>query len=126
MYIDSLKMADANYQLLIETPGVQNNNKRHRVAALTVGLIVTIVLAVVVIVALSASLGVMNQRSQTTSSTSQVCQSQECMKLSVAIKSALDETVDPCHDFYNFSCGNWVQNTIIPDSKYSYYLIFWY
>ena len=113
-------MADTNYQLLIETPDLPKNNKRRRVAALTVGLIVTVVLAVVVIVALSASLGVMNQRSQTTSSTSQVCQSQECTKLSAAIISALDETVDPCQDFYNFSCGNWVQNTIIPNGKYSY------
>eukprot|EP00731_Ephydatia_muelleri_P000105 Em0001g105a len=113
-------MADTKYQLLVETPDLPKNKKRRRVAALTVGLIVTIVLAVVVIVALSASLGVMNQRSQTTSSTSQVCQSQECIKLSAAIISALDETVDPCQDFYNFSCGNWVQNNVIPDSVSSY------
>lgn len=33
--------------------------------------------------------------------------------------SALDETIEPCDDFYNFACGGYIQNTPIPDEKVS-------
>ena len=40
-------------------------------------------------------------------SSSDVCQSEACLDLSVQIKGAMDESVNPCEDFYNFTCGNW-------------------
>lgn len=29
----------------------------------------------------------------------------------------MDETVDPCEDFFEFSCGGFLKKTIIPDDK---------
>uniref|UniRef100_A0A8C3A4Z4 Endothelin-converting enzyme 1 n=1 Tax=Cyclopterus lumpus TaxID=8103 RepID=A0A8C3A4Z4_CYCLU len=30
---------------------------------------------------------------------------------------AMDRTIDPCHDFYNFACGGWVKNNPLPEGK---------
>ncbi|CAF4447755.1 unnamed protein product, partial [Adineta steineri] len=28
---------------------------------------------------------------------------------------SIDETVDPCEDFFEFTCGTWLKNHKIPD-----------
>ncbi len=28
---------------------------------------------------------------------------------------SIDQSVDPCDDFYQFSCGTWLERTRIPD-----------
>ena len=32
-------------------------------------------------------------------------------------ESAMDKTVDPCTDFYQYACGSWLKKTPIPDDK---------
>jgi putative endopeptidase len=34
--------------------------------------------------------------------------------------TAIDKTVDPCVDFYQYSCGNWMKNNPIPPDKSSW------
>jgi putative endopeptidase len=40
------------------------------------------------------------------------------------VLSLMDQTVNPCMDFYNFSCGNWLKNTQIPPDQGAYYRTF--
>ena len=46
-----------------------------------------------------------------------VCVSQECNILANTVKGALNETEEPCNDFYNFACGGWKETHKIPSSE---------
>ncbi|XP_035210754.1 neprilysin-2-like [Stegodyphus dumicola] len=51
------------------------------------------------------------------SSNSDVCQTYGCVQAAAAILSNIDKTADPCEDFYQFACGNWLNGTAIPEDK---------
>merc|ERR1712117_271801 len=51
---------------------------------------------------------------------SKVCLTKGCVKAAADLINSMDETVDPCSDFYNFACGNFVKETVIPDHQTSY------
>lgn len=51
------------------------------------------------------------------STNSGVCGSNSCIKVSKKIKDALNESADPCDDFYNFACGGWQDKNKIPESE---------
>lgn len=46
-----------------------------------------------------------------------ICITKGCVKASALILDLLDETIDPCDDFYEFACGKFIRNTFIPDDK---------
>lgn len=46
-----------------------------------------------------------------------VCETEKCAKQASAMLSSLDDTIDPCDNFYDFACGNFVRNTILPKNK---------
>ena len=48
------------------------------------------------------------------SCTTNVCLTQSCIEVAAFILGNLDRSVDPCEDFYNFTCGAWAQKTVIP------------
>lgn len=35
---------------------------------------------------------------------------------------SIDETIDPCEDFYQFACGKWIKKTRIPDDGKSSFI----
>jgi predicted metalloendopeptidase len=41
------------------------------------------------------------------------------MHLASDILNNMDKDVDPCEDFYQFTCGSFLKNTVIPDDKTS-------
>lgn len=49
----------------------------------------------------------------------ELCLTPLCIKAAANILDRIDETVKPCDDFYNFACGQYVKNTVIPEDKVS-------
>lgn len=47
----------------------------------------------------------------------EICSTPQCVQESIKILSAINFSVDPCDDFYDFACGNFVNTTQIPDHK---------
>ncbi|KAJ3256674.1 Endothelin-converting enzyme 1 [Chytriomyces hyalinus] len=46
-----------------------------------------------------------------------MCTSKECVFASADILSGADLDVDPCDNFYQYSCGSWIKNHPIPPSS---------
>ena len=47
----------------------------------------------------------------------QYCLTKECVTAAADILNRMNSSADPCHDFYNFACGGYIENTVIPDDK---------
>ena len=84
--------------------------------------------ATITTIALAIALGVRNStpRSQsqtgpTVSPDSNTCLTQGCVQLAAQVTAAMNQSVDPCEDFYQFSCGNWGQRNLIPPGKSNHY-----
>lgn len=49
-----------------------------------------------------------------------VCTTRACIEVAGMVASSLDETVDPCQDFYKFSCGGWQKKNPLPAGRASW------
>lgn len=45
------------------------------------------------------------------------CLNEFCIHAASEILHSIDKTIDPCDDFYAFSCNQWIKNNPIPDGK---------
>lgn len=45
------------------------------------------------------------------------CSSSSCLEVAGAIMQNLNESVDPCKDFFQYSCGTWIKDNPIPSSE---------
>lgn len=75
-------------------------------------LVTTIVLAVLLAVNDNASSNPVNPETE-------VCTSVECITAASRILNSMNQSVNPCEDFFTYSCGQWNRDHVIPDDKSS-------
>uniref|UniRef100_A0AAX7VAH0 Endothelin-converting enzyme 1 n=1 Tax=Astatotilapia calliptera TaxID=8154 RepID=A0AAX7VAH0_ASTCA len=46
-----------------------------------------------------------------------LCLTEPCITVASAVLGAMDRSVDPCQDFYNFACGGWIKNNPLYEGK---------
>ena len=49
--------------------------------------------------------------------TTEYCVTPACVTVASSIINAMDTSVDPCDDFYSYSCGGWIRANPLPDGK---------
>ncbi|XP_008194353.1 neprilysin-2 [Tribolium castaneum] len=74
-------------------------------------LIVTAVLTMLIIILLAVNLIRLNEGCH------DICLTPGCVKTAAQVLEKVDLNANPCEDFYNFACGNFIKNTAIPDDK---------
>eukprot|EP00092_Neocalanus_flemingeri_P037441 GFUD01040769.1.p1 GENE.GFUD01040769.1~~GFUD01040769.1.p1 ORF type:complete len:795 (-),score=190.06 GFUD01040769.1:142-2526(-) len=45
------------------------------------------------------------------------CLTKGCILAAAEVLDKIDETVNPCDDFYQFACGSFIEKTVIPDDQ---------
>ena len=61
--------------------------------------------------------GVVEYDNNVSAAPPRICLSKECIETSYKLFKNIDLNADPCEDFYQFSCGNYMKEAIIPEDK---------
>lgn len=78
-------------------------------------------LATILLVLLSVMVGYrMGAPDRSSSNAAAEAVKPELEKMARSVLAAMNKSVDPCHDFYRYSCGTWLSTTNLPADKSRY------
>ncbi|EMP25656.1 Phosphate-regulating neutral endopeptidase [Chelonia mydas] len=55
----------------------------------------------------------------------QYCLTSECVEAAASILSKINQSVDPCENFFRFACDGWTSNNPIPEDSSNYGVYPW-
>ncbi|CAG5130956.1 unnamed protein product, partial [Candidula unifasciata] len=84
---------------------------------LVVALLAALVAVVVVFVLSQGKHSTSSQQQEPSSAEPDVCLTKGCIAAAARIDSYIDYSIDSCQDFYQFACGRWMKENIIPDDS---------
>ena len=87
--------------------------------SLAIGLVLALAAVVALAVALGFSLSTTDKQSSKgvpskNTSDTEICLTPSCVEAAAFILQNIDPDIDPCTDFYNFTCGKWAMKNIVP------------
>jgi len=98
------------------------SSERKLMGGLVVALLVcmSLVVALVVVSSTNNNIEEMGQHTHASASAEAgVCMTDGCIGAAHMLLQNMNRTVDPCEDFYEFSCGGFEQRVVIPDDRSS-------
>ena len=95
---------------LFETPAKNKLSTRWKVLIV----LAIIVPTVLFFFTLDGLIGVIVAGSLGGCNTDDTCTTPACVELASTVLSNMNPDIDPCEDFYNYSCGGWVDRNIVP------------
>ena len=78
---------------------------------------IALVLALAAVVTLAVALGFSLSGADKQSSKGsdvEICMTASCVEAAAFILQNINPEIDPCNDFYNFTCGKWAMKNIVP------------
>ncbi|UJR10830.1 hypothetical protein I4U23_015017 [Adineta vaga] len=93
---------------LITKPPSQSQSKR---PFIILGILLVIFITSTIVLAILYG----SKKSDQDKKDDDVCLSPYCIKAADYLIDSIDQSIEPCEDFYQFSCGTWLKNTRIPD-----------
>ncbi|CAF1296790.1 unnamed protein product [Rotaria sordida] len=80
------------------------------------GIIITLLTSIIIVLCFLYTI----ERSKTrinAKDTCDLCLTPDCIKAASSLYESVDETIDPCENFYEFTCGKWIKNAKISAEK---------